>query len=250
MEMFYKEIRTRPFYWFGFWKKFEKHKIFWKREMAYETIEFEIEEHVALITLNREEAANALNVQMADELMDAAIRCDTEKSVRAVLITARVKCFAQVGSQGFFRSWKWGGVLAKDHDLTPCCRFTFRQNGSSAGCSGQWHGRWWWAIFGPVADMVLSARSAKFTLAYTRAGLVPDGSSTYFLPRLLDFAGQRNWFLPTGFECGRSIRLAIDQSSPWWRTFAGWSVETGQITGGWSFSDSWNREAFACGNIQ
>ena len=33
--------------------------------------------------------------------------------------------------------------------------------------------------------MVLSARSAKFTLAYTRAGLVPDGSSTYFLPRLV-----------------------------------------------------------------
>ena len=29
------------------------------------------------------------------------------------------------------------------------------------------------------------ARSAKFTLAYTRAGLVPDGSSTYFLPRLV-----------------------------------------------------------------
>ena len=43
--------------------------------MAYETIEFEIKEHVVLITLNREEAANALNVQMADELMDAAIRC-------------------------------------------------------------------------------------------------------------------------------------------------------------------------------
>ena len=47
--------------------------------MAYETIEYEIKEHVALISLNREEAANALNVQMADELMDAAIRCDTEK---------------------------------------------------------------------------------------------------------------------------------------------------------------------------
>ena len=89
MKMFYKEIRTRPFYLFGFWKKFENTLIFWKREMAYETIEFEIKENVALITLNREEAANALNVQMADELMDAAIRCDTEKSVRAVLITAR-----------------------------------------------------------------------------------------------------------------------------------------------------------------
>ena len=65
--------------------------------MAYETIEFEIKEHVALITLKREEAANALNDQMADELMDAAIRCDTEKSVRAVLITARGKMFCAGG---------------------------------------------------------------------------------------------------------------------------------------------------------
>ena len=35
------------------------------------------------------------------------------------------------------------------------------------------------------ADVVLAAESAKFTLAYTRAGLSPDGGSTYFLPRLI-----------------------------------------------------------------
>jgi 2-(1,2-epoxy-1,2-dihydrophenyl)acetyl-CoA isomerase len=35
------------------------------------------------------------------------------------------------------------------------------------------------------ADLVLAAESAKFTLAYTRAGLSPDGGATYFLPRLI-----------------------------------------------------------------
>jgi 2-(1,2-epoxy-1,2-dihydrophenyl)acetyl-CoA isomerase len=35
------------------------------------------------------------------------------------------------------------------------------------------------------ADLVLAAESAKFTLAYTRAGLSPDGGSTYFLPRII-----------------------------------------------------------------
>jgi 2-(1,2-epoxy-1,2-dihydrophenyl)acetyl-CoA isomerase len=34
-------------------------------------------------------------------------------------------------------------------------------------------------------DLVLAASSAKFTMAYTRAGLVPDGASTYFLPRVI-----------------------------------------------------------------
>jgi 2-(1,2-epoxy-1,2-dihydrophenyl)acetyl-CoA isomerase len=34
-------------------------------------------------------------------------------------------------------------------------------------------------------DLVLAAESAKFTMAYTRIGLTPDGSSTYFLPRIV-----------------------------------------------------------------
>jgi 2-(1,2-epoxy-1,2-dihydrophenyl)acetyl-CoA isomerase len=34
-------------------------------------------------------------------------------------------------------------------------------------------------------DIVLAAESAKFTMAYTRVGLTPDGSSTYFLPRIV-----------------------------------------------------------------
>ena len=36
-----------------------------------------------------------------------------------------------------------------------------------------------------TGDYVLAAESAKFTMAYTRAGLSPDGSSTYFMPRLI-----------------------------------------------------------------
>jgi 2-(1,2-epoxy-1,2-dihydrophenyl)acetyl-CoA isomerase len=36
-----------------------------------------------------------------------------------------------------------------------------------------------------AADLAIAAESAKFTMAYTRAGLAPDGSSTFFLPRLV-----------------------------------------------------------------
>jgi 2-(1,2-epoxy-1,2-dihydrophenyl)acetyl-CoA isomerase len=37
------------------------------------------------------------------------------------------------------------------------------------------------------ADLVVAAESARFTMAYTAQGLTPDGSSTYFLPRLVGF---------------------------------------------------------------
>jgi 2-(1,2-epoxy-1,2-dihydrophenyl)acetyl-CoA isomerase len=36
-----------------------------------------------------------------------------------------------------------------------------------------------------IGDIVLASESASFTVAYTRAGLCPDGSSSYFLPRLV-----------------------------------------------------------------
>ena len=36
-----------------------------------------------------------------------------------------------------------------------------------------------------AGDIVIAAESARFTMAYTRAGLTPDGSSTYFLPRIV-----------------------------------------------------------------
>ena len=38
-----------------------------------------------------------------------------------------------------------------------------------------------------ACDFVFAAESAKFTLAYSRAGLTPDGSATYFLPRIVGF---------------------------------------------------------------
>jgi 2-(1,2-epoxy-1,2-dihydrophenyl)acetyl-CoA isomerase len=36
-----------------------------------------------------------------------------------------------------------------------------------------------------AGDLALAAESARFTMAYTRVGLTPDGSSTYYLPRLI-----------------------------------------------------------------
>lgn len=62
--------------------------------MAYETIIVDVENHVALITLNRPDALNALNDQLLCELADAVTGCQNNEKVRCIVITGSEKAFA------------------------------------------------------------------------------------------------------------------------------------------------------------
>ncbi len=62
--------------------------------MAFETIIVEIEDHVALIKLNRPDALNALSQQLIGELQDALESADANDKVRCIVITGSEKAFA------------------------------------------------------------------------------------------------------------------------------------------------------------
>lgn len=62
--------------------------------MAYETITADVDDHVALIKLNRPDALNALNQNLLAELMDALEAADSNDSVRCIVITGSDKAFA------------------------------------------------------------------------------------------------------------------------------------------------------------
>ncbi|MHA7850924.1 enoyl-CoA hydratase [Roseovarius sp.] len=62
--------------------------------MAYETIIVEIEDHVALIKLNRPDALNALNAQLMTELCTALKDAQANDKVRCIILTGSDKAFA------------------------------------------------------------------------------------------------------------------------------------------------------------
>jgi enoyl-CoA hydratase len=62
--------------------------------MAYKTIIVEIEDHVALIRLNRPEALNALSPELLGELADAVQAADANDKVRCLVLTGSEKAFA------------------------------------------------------------------------------------------------------------------------------------------------------------
>jgi enoyl-CoA hydratase len=61
--------------------------------MNYEHIQYEVEGPVATITLNRPKAFNALLPQMEDELHDALRRADSDRAVRASILTGSGTAF-------------------------------------------------------------------------------------------------------------------------------------------------------------
>ena len=67
--------------------------------MTFETLTLDQAGGVATLTLNRPDAANALNLKMAEEMMLAAIELDEDPSVRAVILTgAGSKMFCAGGA--------------------------------------------------------------------------------------------------------------------------------------------------------
>src|SRR3954462_3018747 len=151
------------------------------------TLLYEVKDHVARITLNRPDAANALDMEMARDLMHVSISASEDPTVRAVILTGAGKMFSGGGDLKSFAAQ--GDALPghlKEVALylhAAISRFVRMDAPVIAAVNGTAGGGGMSLCL--FADVVLAAESAKFTLAYTRAGLSPDGGSTYFLPRLI-----------------------------------------------------------------
>jgi 2-(1,2-epoxy-1,2-dihydrophenyl)acetyl-CoA isomerase len=155
--------------------------------MTYKTLGFATDDGLARITLSRPDNANALDLTMMRELMEAAIACDEDPSVRAVLIDSEGRLFCAGGDLAeFARAGEALPKLLKEATVylhAAISRLVRTRAPVIAAVQGHAAGAGF--SLAMACDLVLAASSARFTMAYTRAGLVPDGGSTYFLPRLI-----------------------------------------------------------------
>ena len=155
--------------------------------MSSPTVLFEVRDHVAHITLNRPDAANSINLELSKELLDAALRCEEHPEIRAVVLAGTGKLFCAGGDLRTFAAQGAGLPRYLTEVTLHLHAAVSHLTGLDAPVIGAVHGSAAGAgmSLACACDIVLAAESARFTVAYTRVGLTPDGSSTYFLSRIV-----------------------------------------------------------------
>ena len=155
--------------------------------MAYQTLRYEVKDAIATLTLNRPDAYNALNLTLGRDLFHATLEADEDAAVRCIVVTGAGKAFCAGGDvKDFAEAGHRVGVVIKElttylHGAISRLARTAKPvimgvNGIAAGGG---------MSFALAGDLVVAAESAKFTMAYSRIAASPDGSSSYFLPRLI-----------------------------------------------------------------
>jgi 2-(1,2-epoxy-1,2-dihydrophenyl)acetyl-CoA isomerase len=158
--------------------------------MSYETIQLDISDNaVAVLTLNRPNALNALTVTMGQEFRGALLEA-RERGARSVVLTGAGRAFCAGGDlremqQMAERDGRIEAFFDEPLRLLNECILLVRRtplpviaavNGvaSGGGCN-----------LALACDIVLAAESALFNQAFVKVGLTPDCGGTFILPRLV-----------------------------------------------------------------
>lgn len=154
----------------------------------YETIQYELRDRVAIVTLNRPDKLNAFTEQMNREITTLFKGFSRDDSVRAVLLSGQGKAFsagedlAGVSGEtpvnlGDILRRRYNPMILAVHQLEK--PVVAAVNGVAAGAGFS---------LALACDFRIASEQATFIQAFINIGLVPDSGSCYFLPRLVGWA--------------------------------------------------------------
>jgi enoyl-CoA hydratase/carnithine racemase len=167
---------------------------------AFEDVRYELDGYVATITLSRPEKLNAFRAETMREFLAALDEADSDDEVRAVVVTGEGKAFSagadisggaqafepgQAKSESMEPPRDGGGVLAlRIHAMRK--PMIAAVNGASVGMG---------ATLTLPMDIRLASHNARFGFVFVRRGIIPEGCSSWFLPRVVGINTAAEWML-------------------------------------------------------
>lgn len=151
---------------------------------AFESVLYEVRDHVATITLNRPQVLNAFNAQLRAELVAAIHEAIIDDGVRVAILTGAGRSFSagadlrEVLPADFLPQFQLDdefkpGLLAITQAPKP---FISAVNGGASGAA---------VGYAMACDLTIMADDAYFHFAFASVGLVPDAGATWHLSHQL-----------------------------------------------------------------
>jgi len=154
--------------------------------MSYENIVISTEGRVALITLNRPKALNALNDQLMDELGAALLNFDANEEISCIVITGSEKAFAAGADIGMMAKYTFTDVYKGDYITKNWETIRRIRKPVIAAVAG-------YALGGGcelamMCDVIIAADNAKFGQPEIKLGIPPGSGGSQRLPRAVSKA--------------------------------------------------------------
>lgn len=171
---------------------------------TFETLDYAVEDGVALVTLNRPDKLNAFNTQMMKDLIAVFDETDGDDDVRAVIVTGAGRAFCagadlSAGAATFDYDARGGedraarapeGVQRDGGGLVTLRIFDSLKPVISA-CNGAAVGVG--VTMQLAMDIRLASTDARYGFVFARRGINPEACSSWFLPRLVGVQTALEW---------------------------------------------------------
>jgi 2-(1,2-epoxy-1,2-dihydrophenyl)acetyl-CoA isomerase len=151
------------------------------------SILFEIQNGIALITLNRPDKLNSFNREMALFLQSKLDECASLPEIRCVYITGAGKgfCAGQDLAEVVDPNGPGMQKILSEHYNPIITRIRNMQKPVVAAVNGVAAGAG--ANLAFACDIVVATQSSSFIQAFSKIGLIPDSGGSFHLPRLIGF---------------------------------------------------------------
>jgi len=164
--------------------------------MSYEQIKYETNNQIATITINRPEKMNAWTFQMKDEMIDAFEVADKDDDIRVVIVTGAGKAFcagADLDPERFGSRQESDGLTNPPRDSAGQLTTKIYDIKKPVIAAINGHGVGVGSTMTLAMDIRIMADTAKMGFVFNRRGLVPEGCSTWFLPRIVGISKAAEW---------------------------------------------------------
>ena len=150
--------------------------------MGFETILTDTRGRVLLVTLNRPQALNAINRQLATEVIEAVTRADTDPGIGCIVLTGSPRAFAAGADIKEMQAATYAEMYGGDH-FAAWDRFTAVRTPILAAVAG-------YALGGGcelamMCDVILAADTAMFGQPEIKLGVMPGMGGSQRLARFV-----------------------------------------------------------------